>query len=278
MTDNSVQSTEETVEPTCPTDCFSPAQGMQDISLVLDGVMETLKKHLFEEFNKGRLRGTDYAKVYVGSTEAVLGNTVQYLVGMALTNEQRQKVLADIEFQQKQAEKVEKEIELIDKQIEKMEYEILQVQAQTDLLEAQTNQVNEETTRKLPAEVALLEAQTDKTEADTLLAEEQGRLIQDQRTLKLPIEIEKVTAEKDLLLAKKLTEDGQPAYLAKQSELLDAQKIGFKGKAAADLAKIAADTYAVMRTTDEGAIVPTSLDSTHTDTYVDKLEAVIDSF
>lgn len=275
MTDMTVQAE---VEPTCPTECFSPAQGMQDISLVLDGVMSTLKTHLFEEFNKGRLRGTDYAKVYVGSTEAALGNTVQYLVGMALTNEQRQKILADIEFQKKQAEKVDKEIELIDKQIEKMEFEILQVQAQTDLLEAQTNQIEQETLTKLPAEVALLNAQAAKANADSALVGEQKSLIEAERIQKFPIEIEKVEAERDLLLAKKLTEDGQPAYLTKQSELLDAQKIGFKGKAAADLAKIAADTYAVQRTTEEDATVPTSLDNPHTDLYIEKLDAIIDSF
>jgi hypothetical protein len=185
------------VDPTCGIDCFTPAEGMKDISLVLDGVMETIKRHLYEEFQQQRLRGSDYAKVYVGTTEAVLANTTQYLVGMALINEQRQKILADVSLTHKQMEKVDKEMELMDKQMDKIDSEIL-------LIDAQTRQVNADIDQKLPKELALMDAQLIKLTAETEHVRETTK---------------QTVAETSLIHSKTLSEDYQRKYVMPQEVL-----------------------------------------------------------
>lgn len=46
-----------------------------------DNIMTAMETRLSREFNKNRLRGPDYAKVYLGTFEASLMNSIQYLLG-----------------------------------------------------------------------------------------------------------------------------------------------------------------------------------------------------
>jgi hypothetical protein len=285
MADSSFQ---DTVDPTCKVDCFTPAEGMKDISLVLDGVMETIKRHLYEEFQQQRLRGSDYAKVYVGTTEAVLANATQYLVGMALINEQRQKILADVSLTVKQMEKVDKEIDLMDSQIQKINREIL-------LIEAQTRQVVADVEQKLPKELALMDGQITKLTAETRHVEETTKqstaetaLIKSKtlsedynRTQMMPQEVLKMQAE--VLLtgeqakltqaqvrlsdAKVKTEALQPGLVNAQIALYGAQKIGFEQKGTEACLKAATDAFAVSKTADETHPIPRGIDGTAASYY-----------
>ena len=47
---------------------------------VFDVLMRANKAHLEQEYNKGRLRGAEYASVYLGSLEAVLNASVNFLL------------------------------------------------------------------------------------------------------------------------------------------------------------------------------------------------------
>jgi hypothetical protein len=46
-----------------------------------DALMEGVKMHLKEEFDKNRITGAEYAKAYVALTQAAIGGAVQYLLG-----------------------------------------------------------------------------------------------------------------------------------------------------------------------------------------------------
>lgn len=46
-----------------------------------DVLMRAFKSHLREEFDAGRITGSDYAKAYIQLTTAAMGNAVQYLLG-----------------------------------------------------------------------------------------------------------------------------------------------------------------------------------------------------
>lgn len=48
---------------------------------VFDKLMETVVKHLRAEYTDGRLKGSDYANVYVSGLQAVLAQSVEYLQG-----------------------------------------------------------------------------------------------------------------------------------------------------------------------------------------------------
>ena len=98
---------------------------------LLDQILITLKGHLETEFNAGRITGADYSKVFLGSLEATMGNTTQYLLGNALLDEQRAKLIAETAIADaqvinltKQNEKLDAEIVLMGLEEEKLNFQI----------------------------------------------------------------------------------------------------------------------------------------------------------
>lgn len=53
---------------------------------VFDVLMQAVKGHLEQEFNKNRIKGPEYATVYLGSLEAVLQNAIAFLMARDKTN------------------------------------------------------------------------------------------------------------------------------------------------------------------------------------------------
>lgn len=84
---------------------------------VFDVLMRANKAHLAAEFDKGRIKGTEYATVYLGSLEAVLRTSLEFLV-------QRQQI-ANLVLQ---AENIPKEGLVLDGQKCKLdaEFDLLQ--------------------------------------------------------------------------------------------------------------------------------------------------------
>ena len=105
---------------------------------LFDQLMATMKHHLQIEYDSQRIRGSEYAKVYLGSMESVLGNTTQYLLGILLIEQRK--------------EQLELENRILDLDIIKLEYEIehilplikLKTQAEVDLINAQISKINKE--------------------------------------------------------------------------------------------------------------------------------------
>ncbi len=48
---------------------------------IFDNLMETVTKHIDAQFENGRIKGADYATVYLGSLQTVLTQSVQYAIG-----------------------------------------------------------------------------------------------------------------------------------------------------------------------------------------------------
>ena len=93
---------------------------------VFDVLMATTALHIQGEYDAGRIRGPEYSQVYLGGLQATLSTSVEYLtrsktLGIEIANQEKQGLL---------------------------------IEAQTALTEAQANQVIQETTLKLPAEIA----------------------------------------------------------------------------------------------------------------------------
>ena len=112
---------------------------------LFDQLMASVSVHLDKEYSKNRIRGADYAKVYVGSIQGVMQNTTQYLLGTMLLNEEKAKAAIEIELIQAQIDKITEEInhmkaqqelwvkqgEKLDKEIEFMAQKIITEQANT---------------------------------------------------------------------------------------------------------------------------------------------------
>ena len=85
---------------------------------LFDQLMATVKSHIQEEYDEHRIRGDNYTKLYLGSMEAVMANTTQYLISLLLIDEKRDNLVA-------QTEKVHAEIALVKAQTIKVETEVL---------------------------------------------------------------------------------------------------------------------------------------------------------
>lgn len=133
---------------------------------LFDQLMSAIKHHLDIEFTSQRITGDSYSKVYLGSIEAVLGNTTQYLLGILLIDEKRDHILAQMDVSREEARQTAYETDFIlPAQLLKIQAETKLLGAQYDLTVAQTAKTNKEIeflTEKIKSE----SANTDQTVAD----------------------------------------------------------------------------------------------------------------
>lgn len=239
---------------------------------LFDEIMDSIKQHLKDEYNAGRIKGADYSKVYLGSMEAALANTTQYLTSNALLEEQRLKLLAEIDL-------AKANTDIAKLNLEKAKYEM------EYLLPLQKAQL-EFQNKKLEAEIPLIQYQIDKIDADIGLVKEQttGQTVSNdsaQWTLDnlLPGQLNKITAEINLLSQKTKTEisqiadviDGHPVggVIGKQIELFEEQRLGFKRDAQHKIAKLYTDLWGLQRTTDDALLPYPSMSAANTHKVLD---------
>ena len=234
---------------------------------VFDVLMRANKAHLEAEYSKNRIKGSEYATVYLGSLEAVLNAALQFLL-------QKDKIALE-------AQLIEQQILLAQVEVIKANAQVLQTQAQTELVKQQTANALAElailqaNALKIPAEIAHLQAQTamvDQQKANLVLEADnipkQGAVLDGQKC-KLDAEFDLLkttnlkTAEEQALLAwKTTTEKAQTTALGvddnsvigKQKALYGAQTEGFTRDAEQKAAKLMVDSWNVRRTTDEGTV------------------------
>lgn len=234
---------------------------------VFDVLMRAARSHLDEEFTRNRIKGPEYANVYLGSIEPVLVQSVEFLLNK---------------------DKAKNESDLIAAQIRETEAKVLLIEAQTELAKQQKlNAENEwlllaEQKAKMTAETALIYQQKDNLEAtlpqilvQTALITQQRlnaiteELIMHKQMCKLDAEydlimgqINKTVTESGLLAQKIQTEKAQTtgagttedSVIGKQKNLYQAQADGFKRNAEQSAAKLMIDSWNTRRITDEGTV------------------------
>jgi hypothetical protein len=221
----------------------TPLTELTEASLTGKGVFDVLmaaqREHLDAEFNKNRIRGPEYATVYLGSLEATLATALQFLM---------------------QGKKSGLEAELLAQQIELAKVELQKAQAELALLQDQQG--------KLAAEIAQLTAQTALTTQQTANAVIEGTVLTATKC-KLDAEFDnlvltkaKIVAETTLLNQKTATEKAQitalgvdaDSVVGKQITLYGAQAAGFARDAEQKAAKILVDSWNARRMTDEATV------------------------
>ena len=238
---------------------------------LFDQLMATVEFHVKREFDQQRISSADYAKVYLGSLEAVLANSTQYLLGIVLLEQQKLKLEAEIALIELEGEKLRYEIDYVyplkvaqlelENQklaidVEKLRFEIdylypaqlIKLQQEGLLIEAQV--------RLADANVLKTNAEVDKIEAEILMLESQKLLIDAQ--------IDKIVQEILFLQAKIKTEEANTSknfstdsLIGRQAALLQAQKLGFAGDLYIKQAKLHADYAAVWQSVQETTNTPT---------------------
>ena len=181
-----------------------------------DVLMRASKAHLEAEFASNRIRGTEYANVYLGSMTEVMAGAIRFLL---------------------EKDKAAYEAALVEAQVRNMEAQILLTGAQVDLAKQQLlnaiteNEIMLKQQCKLAAEYDLLMEQKLKTIQETALLAQK-----------------KVTEMAQTNGASTDTD----SVIGKQKNLYQAQADGFKRDAEQKAAKLMVDSWNVRRTTDEG--------------------------
>lgn len=246
---------------------------------VFDAFMRSTKSHIAEEYNKGRIKGPEYATVYLSALNATADRALEFLLRKDEQFLKNKLIEVQVEQAELEKEKIQAEILLVNAQVDKVNAEVLLVQAQIekmqqerDLIEAQKD--------KLRAEIVLISGQLDKIQAEVANIEANTALTGQQVTnaqieaqvltatkCKLEAEfdmivkqIEKIGSEISLLTQRTNTEKaqtigsviGHDSILGTQRDLYKRQAEGFLRDAEQKAAKMLIDTWNVRRTTDEG--------------------------
>lgn len=255
---------------------------------VFDTLMRGMVGHLELEFNKNRLRGADYAQVYLSSLTPVLQNAVVFLLQKDEAANKANLVQAQIDLTKLQGQLIELEIareeltrDLIEAQVDKIRRDIVSadvndasVVAQTKRIEAETlnvakqglildNQllVSAKEIERATAEIAQVKATTINTSQELLNLQAQECLLKAQYDLAMLNKLQ-TTAQTTLIQQKTATERAQTvetgvddnSVIGRQKILYKAQSDGFQRDAEQKAAKLLTDTWNVRRTTDESTV------------------------
>lgn len=210
---------------------------------VFDKLMQSVELHIDKQYQNNRIKGTDYATVYLGALQSVL----QQAITFTLTEQE-----------------AGKKADLIDAQI-------IQANEQTDLVIAQTAQAYEavtsseaETNRqnllnsknvlKVQKEILFVESQT----SELLANGTKDRLVKDSQIAKLDGETLRIAEELSLLSQKIISETAQTVdptggIMKSQLDLQLAQKFAFKAKHLAEVNKQMLDAFATVYAVTDGA-------------------------
>lgn len=182
---------------------------------VFDVLMRANRAHLENEYDKNRIKGAEYATVYLGSMESVMRASLEFLL---------------------QRQKISLEAQLLEQQIILAQVEVLKANAAVDLVHAQIANTQAElaiiqaNALKIPAEIALLTAQTSMSDQQRLnLIDElqtatlqRSKLVQETENL---VAQELQIAEQTLLSTQQRTNlAAQASNIPKEGLVLDGQK------------------------------------------------------
>lgn len=110
---------------------------------LFDVLMRATKVHLEQEFSKNRIKGPEYATVYLGALQSTMQTALAFLA---------------------QSKKLELEAKLLAKQVDLVDAQLLQANAQILQIQAQTIQIGKQS--------ALIDAQAALATAETTLIQQ----------------------------------------------------------------------------------------------------------
>ena len=104
---------------------------------LFDVLAKSAGEHALTEFTAGRLRGTEYAQVYVGMLNGAMQNAVQYLVQGNANSSQAALIAAQSELTKIQALIAQTELEQAAVKLDILRNELIKSQREADLINAQ---------------------------------------------------------------------------------------------------------------------------------------------
>ena len=244
---------------------------------VFDVLMRANKAHLEQEFLKTRIRGPEYATVYLGSLQSVLQTALAFLL-------ERQKSALGLYLIQAQIRQAELELLKTQVELQILQASLLKVPAEIGLLEAQTavqtqqrlnliaeaanipkqGLILDQQKANLLSENAAIVAKTTLTTQQTANAVIEGTVLIATECVKraefdlIMQNVLKAVQETSLLLQKKATETAQTqgtasadSQMGRQNALYLAQTTGYTRDAEQKAAKLLVDTWNARKVSDD---------------------------
>lgn len=223
------------VLPVAPVTLADLTEAKLDGAGVFDTLMRASGLHVQQEFDRNRIKGQDYAQVYLTAMQYTLQNSVAFLLAKDKSAYDAALVEANIRLVETQIKLAEKQLEqealradllvaqaaLTRKQADQITAELLNIPKQGMLIDAQVSNATKQG--------LLTDAQVAQTTAETLNVPKQGALLDAQKTM---VTNQSATELKQALLvtAQTTTATNQAANIAaetlnvpKQGLLIDAQ-------------------------------------------------------
>lgn len=238
---------------------------------VFDVLMRSVKAQLDAEYQTNRIKGSEYATVYLGSLQAVLQTSLDFLLHKQKTSLEAQLLEQQILLAQTEVLKSELQRQALEASLPKITAEIAQLTAQTAVVTQQKLNLVAEALNiekqglHLDAQAALSTQQKLNLIAEALNIPTQGLvLVAQERKLRaeydnLLLQNERTISETILLTQKYATERSQiegsgvdaDSVIGRQKALYEAQTLGFGQEAKHKAAQLMISTYNIRRTTSE---------------------------
>lgn len=190
-----------------------------------DALMESVKTHLQQEYDAGRLVGADYTRAYIELTSAVMGNATQFLLGRdrVFWEGQTAQLAALTAAVQLQMAKIQAAQALFEANTVKVNYAKTKIQLAGEDMQYCSLKFNYE--QILPEQLAGMKEQKEAARAQTLDTRTDGSMV--------------------------------TGTIGKQRDLYNQQIVSYKRDAETKVAKILSDAWITQKTVDEGLLAPT---------------------
>lgn len=235
-----------------------------------DVLMTAVTLRLEEQHRLGRIKGADYANVYLGALQSVMQQSIQFALGKQQADKQAE--LLSAQTAEALDGTVRANTELTDKLLTTAKQRD-NVDADTSVklvqkleVEAATLRQNEQSDKDLlvkDAQITKVQAEKNLLDQEKLTEINKTTLTQSQNAEVLAsttrqdsvstAQISKIGAEKALLDQKELTEVQQTTLVQKQQNLYDKQATGFDRDAEQKAVKLWTDVWTIARSTDPDA-------------------------
>jgi len=91
--------------------------GVVDGTGVFDQLMKAVTAHLDKQYNLGRIKGAEYANVYLGSVQSVIAESVQFALQEGIIEKQIDAATKDIELKDIQIKSAEVQKNTLERQL-----------------------------------------------------------------------------------------------------------------------------------------------------------------
>lgn len=240
-------------------------EGKLDGNGVFDKLMKTFELHLEREYNKQRIRGTDYANAYIG----LINNALNQVSNYAL---EKSKLPLELQLLEAQIHKTATDTIVATKQGGLIDAQIHKEMAQTEMLHLEMEYkfpkelaLIDEQIANMKAEIALKEKelalrdkQLDISIIELRIKEQQLRLAEYEVQVKAPAEVRSINAQADLYNQKVVTEKaqtdasviGKGSVIDHNNKVLAQQAISYDNDSKLKATSMLVDTWKVRRNDD----------------------------